>query len=262
MVVDRPVPQVRYQLLVVQYRRGRSVEWRPAAENARMRPGDSTVLLGRIGELLSLDFDVVTALGYRFAVELSHRISRDEARVLADTTLNGVSGRRVEFRNTDTYRYRDTRIDPDTGEPENLGVTREITSGLVVGIEGWSSGDDMITMDISATLSRRGTDVSGDGTNPPPTSERVVDTRVRTPSGRPVVIGGLIRQDVSRSERRTPILGALPLLGALFRGTTRSVEESELVLYVLPVVEEGGPSASVSERLQGYLDRIFGEAQR
>jgi type II secretory pathway component GspD/PulD (secretin) len=276
-VVDKPVAQLRYQLLVVQYQEGRSVEWSPNAENARMTPGDSTVLLGRIGELLSLDFDIVTSLGYRFALELSHRVSEDEAHVLADTTLNGISGERVEFRNTNTFRYRDQEVDPDTGEAESLGVTREITSGLFVGVEGWSSGDGMITMDISATLSRRGTDVSADGTNPPPTSERVVDTQVRTRSGRPVVIGGLMQQDVSINRRKTPLLGSIPLLGTLFQSTTRSVEETELVLYLLPVVQPGGEvrygvgqptmggaaaageRAPVGERLHGYLDRLLEE---
>lgn len=261
-VVDKPVPQLRYQLLVIQYQEGRSVEWSPNAESARMRPGDSTVLLGRIGELLALDFDIVSSLGYRFALELSHRISEDEARVLADTTLNGLSGELVEFRNTDTFRYRDREVDPETGESESLGVTREITSGLFVGVDGWSSGDGMVTMDISATLSRRGTDVSSDGTNPPPTSERVVDTQVRTRSGRPVVIGGLMQQDVSANRRRTPLLGSIPFLGALFRSTTRSVEETELVLYLLPVVQSGAADerAPVEKRLEGYLDRLLGEA--
>lgn len=262
-VIDEPVPQIRYQLLVIQYQEGRSVDWSPQAESTRMQPGDSTVFLGRIGELLSLDFDIVTSLGYRFAVELSHRIAENEARVLADTTLNGLAGRLVEFQNTDTFRYRDQQVNPETGEPESLGVTREITSGLFVGIEGWSSGDGMVTMDISATLSRRGTDVSTDGTNPPPTSERIVDTQVRTPSGEPVVIGGLIQQDVSEHVRKTPLLGSIPLLGRLFRSTTRSVEETELVLYVLPVIEEepAEAAAGVADRLGSYLDRLLGEGE-
>lgn len=256
-VIDKPVPQIKYQLLVVQYEKGRAVEWTPEVESRPVEAGDSSVLLGRMGDLLSLNFDVVTSLGYRFALELSHRISNDEARVLADTTLNGLSGEQVEFQNTNTFRYRDEELADDGGAA--LGVTREITSGLFVGIEGWSSGDDMITMDIAATLSRRGRDVSADGTNPPPTSERVVNTQVRTRSGRPVVIGGLVQQDASASERKTPVLGSIPLLGRLFRSTSRSVEETELALYVLPIVERRRSVAEVSERLEGYFERLVGE---
>lgn len=258
--IDKPVPQVRYQLLVVQYQNGRSVEWNTEIENAPAEAGESTVLLGRVGELLSLDFDIVSALGYRFALDLNHRISTNEARVLADTTLNGLSGEPVEFQNTNTFRYRDQEIDPETGERESLGVTREITSGLLVGIEGWASGDGMITMDIAATLSRRGTDVSSDGTNPPPTSERLVDTQIRTPSGRPVIIGGLIQQDLSENVRKTPILGSIPLLGNLFRSTTRSVEETELVLYVLPVLEKRPERDGVAARLERYFERLVEDA--
>jgi type II secretory pathway component GspD/PulD (secretin) len=253
-VVDKPVPQIRYQLLVIQYEKGRSVEWSPDMAAGPAKPGDSTVLVGRLGDLLALDFDVVTSLGYTFAVELSHRISRNEARVLADTTLNGLSGKHVEFQNTNTFRYRDQA--PAEDDEDSLGVTREITSGLFVGIEGWSSGDDMITMDISATLSRRGNDVSADGTNPPPTSERIVDTQVRTPSGKPVVIGGLIQQDVTENTRKMPLLASVPLLGRLFRSTARSLEETELALYVLPVVEHPGEPESVTQRLEGYLERL------
>ena len=86
-----------------------------------------------------------------------------------------------------------------------------------------------------------------------------MDTRVRTASGEPVVIGGLVQQDVSTNRRKTPLLGAIPLLGRLFSSTTRSVEETELALYVLPVVEQANEHESVGERLNGYLDRILGD---
>jgi general secretion pathway protein D len=75
-----------------------------------------------------------------------------------------------------------------------------------------------------------------------------------------VVIGGLIQQDVSISEKKTPILGAIPVLGRLFRGTTRSVEESELVLYILPVIDEPAGRAGVARRLDSYMNRLLGGA--
>ena len=39
------------------------------------------------------------------------------------------------------------------------GVTREITSGLVLNIDGWVSGDGMITTTVNASVSKRGADV-------------------------------------------------------------------------------------------------------
>ena len=42
-------------------------------------------------------------------------------------------------------------------------------------------------------------------------------TRVRTPGGRPIVIGGLLRQETTLTESRVPVLGDIPLLGLLFR---------------------------------------------
>jgi type II secretory pathway component GspD/PulD (secretin) len=128
-------------------------------------------------------------------------------------------------------------IDPDTGELKSTGVTREITSGLFIKVNGWVSGDGMITMDVESTVSKRGADVSTSGVNPPPTSEKVINTHVRTPSGKPVIIGGLLQQDKDIVVQKVPILGDIPLLGLLFRSEKETYENTELVIYILPHIE-------------------------
>jgi type II secretory pathway component GspD/PulD (secretin) len=189
--------------------------------------------MGTIGSLLSLSFDIVSTFGYQFGVQLSLDLSTNKARVLADTTLIGVSDQEISFQNTETYRYREIEIDED-GNTKYTGVTREITSGLIFNIKGWVSGDGMITMDVKATVSKRGTDVSTESGSIPPTSENVVNTKIRTLSGKPLVIGGLIRQERNIHVAKVPILGSIPLLGYLFQSRKESVENSELVIYIVP----------------------------
>ena len=234
-LIDQPVPQIRYDLLVIQYQNGESLNWSSNYENKVAEEGQETTFLGSIGSLLTLNFDIVSNFGYLFAVDLSLDLSETRATIMADTTLNGLSGEDLKFQNTNTYRYRDYEIDADTGEIQSTGVTRELTSGLIITLNGWVSGDGMITMDIAATVSRQGSESSS--TNPPATTEKVVSTHVRTPSGKPVVIGGLIQQDEDISISKTPILGDIPFIGRLFQSRTESTDTTEMVIYVVPHVE-------------------------
>ncbi|MCF6335636.1 MAG: type II and III secretion system protein, partial [Spirochaetales bacterium] len=143
----------------------------------------------------------------------------------------------MSFKNTNTYRYRDMEVDPDTGKVESTGVTREITSGLIINLNGWVSGDQMITMEVKATVSKRGADVSSGTGNPPPTSEKIISTHIRTASGKPVVIGGLLQKDRDLVIEKVPFLGDITVLGLLFRSEVSTITNTELVIYIVPYIE-------------------------
>ena len=256
--IDKPVPQIRYELLVVQYQESRNKEFSLTAENEVLQDGGQTTLLGTLGNILKLNLDIVTTFGYQFAVDLNAKLSDSEARIMADTTLNGLTGEEISFQNTNTYRYRDLEIDPDTGEVESTGVTREITSGLLININGWVSGDEMITMNVDSTVSKRGADVSSSTGNPPPTSEKVINTHVRTSPGKPIVIGGLLQQERDVIYEKTPVLSALPLLGRLFTREVETFENTELVIYIVPYIEYPDREKLSSEELfEDYYKSFF-----
>ena len=250
--IDKPIPQIRYELLIVQYQESKNKEFGITIGNEIMQEGAQTSILGTLGNLINLNLDIVTTFGYLFAIDLNAKISDSEARIMADTTLNGLTGEDISFQNTNTYRYRDLEIDPDTGEVKSTGVTREITSGLIININGWVSGDNMITMDVKSTVSKRGADVSSSSGNPPPTSEKVISTHVRTPSGEPVIISGLLQQERDVIVQRTPILSSIPLLGWLFTSMVETFTNTEMVIYIVPYIE-------YPERERLASDKIFKE---
>ena len=256
-VIDKPVPQIRYELLVVQYQRTNNSSYSVSFQNSASTTSPGLAFLGNISQLLSLSVDVVSSFGYLFALQLNTQLTHDNARILADTTINGLSGQQLKFQNTNTYRYQALQINPNTGAAEYTGVTQEITSGLILTINGWTSGDGMITMQVSATVSKQGsnattnTSSTSQTANLPSTSEKVVTTNVRTPSGTPVVIGGLIQQDTEKTESKIPVLGDIPLLGLLFRSQSVTIDNTELVIYIVPHVEYPEPkSIDLSRRLQ------------
>jgi type II secretory pathway component GspD/PulD (secretin) len=70
--------------------------------------------------------------------------------------------------------------------------------------------------------------------------ERSTKSVIRVKDGDTIVIGGLIRNELTRTEAKLPILGDIPLLGALFRhrGGTSSApdknKERELLVFITP----------------------------
>lgn len=236
--IDLPSKRIRYDMLIVQYQQSANLQWSLSFEADSLVPGHKTLLTGTLGNLLNLNFDVVTVFGYLFALKFNTALAENKASVFADTTLHGVSGENIQFRNTSTYRYRDSTIDPETGEPKYTGVTREIVSGLVLDINGWISGDGMITTTVTASVSKQGVDVSATTGNPPPTSEKIITTQVRSKSGEPVILSGLTQNDTSISDEGLPFLKKIPILNKLFSTYLKTDEQSEMVIYLVPHLEK------------------------
>jgi len=204
-----------------------------------------------LGELLNLSFDIVSTFGYQFSEKLNMSLSDQKARIFADTTLNGISGQQVKFQNTHTSRHEiKQETDTDIGVESTSNVLVEITFGLILNIKGWVSGNGMITMDVSATVSDQSTGGSSD-TGLPPTSEKIVNTQVRTEAGKPIVISGLISQKADDSVSKTPILGDIPLAGLLFQKATKTVSNTEMVIYIVPhVIYDFDTQTGISNSLE------------
>ena len=254
--MDKPVSQIRYDLLVVNYQDTQGFNWSSEAKFSEADSSQSNQLKsfsGNISPLMNLSFDVVTNFGVQFALKLSAGLESQESTIAADTTLNGLSGEKIQFRNTNTSRYRDYRLDSNTNTRVSEGA-REITSGLLIDIEGWVSGDNMITMDIRATMSRQSDSNKNSTEVLPSTTERSIATNIRTPAGKPIIISGLTQQMLQVTEEKTPILGSIPLLGWLFKKQIESYEDTELVIYIIAHVDNQHISASDENVL---FERIY-----
>jgi len=262
-VLDQPVPQVRYDLLVIQFQEGETINWNQNLTDnvftvSKITDHEEGAFLGSIGKLISLNFDVVSNFGYQFALQLNYDLTEDRAKILADTSLNGLSGEEIMFQNTTTVRFREYETDPNTGNLRQTGVVREIVSGLIINVKGWVSGHGMITMDVEATVSRLGTGASTDTTREPTTFEKVLKTHVRTPSGTPIAIGGLITEENGTTISKIPILADIPLLGYLFQTKKETLDRSEFVIYIVPHVEYlEREEVSLNNRMERLYNKFF-----
>jgi hypothetical protein len=246
-VCDRPAVRLSYDLLILQYDETVQNNWSSSFGARRLALGDRNGISAVLGSVMGFNLDVVTSFGLTFAADLQASIEENKTRVYADTTLHGVSGKEIHFQNTNTYRYRDNNVDPETGKPIYSGVTREIASGIKLDVVGWVSGDGMITSKVTASVSRRGNDNSGATGNPPPTSEKIVTTEVCGKSGEPVVLSGLVQTAESEQEKRSPLISKIPLLGNLFKNKDKTLENVQMVIYLVPHITGGADVEEAGE---------------
>jgi general secretion pathway protein D len=85
--------------------------------------------------------------------------------------------------------------------------------------------------------------------NQPVFSTRKVTTSVSVYDGSTVVLGGLMREDVQKTEDRTPIVGDIPIVGRLFRTNVDQHIKRNLVIFVTAhlVTPAGTPYNSTEE---------------
>lgn len=72
--------------------------------------------------------------------------------------------------------------------------------------------------------------------DPPGFLTRKTSTEVHMKDGETLILSGLISRDISETIDKFPILGDLPIIGALFRSTNWQNQLSEMVIFVTPTV--------------------------
>ncbi len=143
---------------------------------------------------------------------------------------------------------RNSRITDDgqtinTVEYEDIGIILTVTPRI--------GADGLIEMDVAPEISTlTGETVAiSDTINAPVFAKRSAETHVVVPSGKTVIIGGLMEDQETSSVRKVPLLGDIPLLGALFRRKVTTKQKTELLIFLTPtIVTDGSGLVDVTQR--------------
>jgi type II secretory pathway component GspD/PulD (secretin) len=95
-----------------------------------------------------------------------------------------------------------------------------------------------VTLKIAQINDSLGNNVTIAGNTVPIVNSQRLTTTVTVPSGATVVLGGLINDQISKSESGIPVVGQLPYLGNFFKFQTRTRKRTELLVFIQPTVVE------------------------
>jgi type IV pilus assembly protein PilQ len=80
-----------------------------------------------------------------------------------------------------------------------------------------------------------------------------IQTQVLVENGGTVAIGGIFEQTERNDDTKVPLLGDLPIVGALFRSRIRSTSKSEMLVFITPqLLPEGLPAAAQALGTEGW----------
>ncbi len=77
------------------------------------------------------------------------------------------------------------------------------------------------------------------------TNKRTITTNVLVDDGGIIVLGGLIRDELSDSEQRVPFLGAIPLIGELFKVRNTQKRKTNFMVFIRPKILRDGLQTAV-----------------
>ena len=118
---------------------------------------------------------------------------------------------------------------------------RSVSLGVSLNVTPQISSDGWAMLNITPTITRLiGTAVSRSGDSTAPILDvSEASTMVRVRSNELVILGGLIQEETSDSNRRVPGLGDVPVIDNLFKSTYKNSGRKELVIFLAPVIQPG-----------------------
>jgi general secretion pathway protein D len=131
------------------------------------------------------------------------------------------------------------------GNPLTSGTTNFVNSiqfrptGTTLLIVPRISASGIVTMDLVLEVSQ----ASGPALTPT-INRNYIQTSLIVRDGQTVGLGGIISDSESSGKKRVPVLGDIPILGALFGETTRNERRFELIVFITPNVIRSLPTAA------------------
>jgi type II secretory pathway component GspD/PulD (secretin) len=181
----------------------------------------------------------------------------DLLRTIGDTKI--LSSPRIMVLNNQEAKIlvgtKDAYITSSTSQTGETAVTAQSVNFVDVGIKLYVTPtinrDDFVTIKIKPEVSSAiRTDITSEGqvTQIPIVSTSEAETVVTVKNGVTIIIGGLKKDERTKTVKKIPILGDIPLLGLAFRNIQDETKTTDLVILLTPHIITGeNPYTEFSE---------------
>jgi pilus assembly protein CpaC len=190
------------------------------------------------GVVLPSSLTIMSAINMGLNAQLNLLEQNGTAAILAEPQLSTRSGYKASFLAGGEFPYSVSNLNGVTIVFKPYGIKLEIEPK--VGRNG------VIRAEIDSEVSSLDTSVSSVGGPALLTRRTKTEFNVRT--GETIVLSGLLQRTTGTDIDKVPLLGDIPVLGALFRSKRFQNKETELVVFVTPTI--------VDARAPGLQDRV------
>ncbi|MDZ4307000.1 type II and III secretion system protein family protein [Allopontixanthobacter sp.] len=203
--------------------------------------GTGLLKLGSITNGFGIISDSFRALGLDFEAYLDALETKGFAKTLAEPTLVALSGEKASFLAGGEFPIPVVQGGSTGGAAGGGGGGSSITVefkpfGVSLAFTPTVLGDRTINLKVEPEVSSidAAASIQLNGINIPGLQTRRASTTLELRDGESFAIAGLLQKEFQTTINQVPLLGSIPILGALFRSTEFQKGETELLIVVTP----------------------------
>lgn len=246
--LDRVVPMVLIEVLIVDIRKGKTVSTGISAGLSDTVASGGTLLPGLNFSFSSKSInDFLSKLGTNnainigrvspdFYVKLSAMENNNNVEVRSTPKLSTLNGHEASLAIGSKRYYANTTQNVMGSLSPTTVITKqfyEVQANLTINIKPVVSGDDQVTLNIDVANS----DFLDAPTDAPPASANSqFKSIVRVRNEEMVVLGGLERNEKSEKGTGIPILSRIPVLKWLFSSRSRTKNKTVTIVFIKPTI--------------------------
>ena len=137
------------------------------------------------------------------------------------------SGEEVPFQ---TGSYTNNNSGSSNSNPFTTFNREEV--GVLLKVKPQISKGNAIRLEIEQESSK----VKGGPQGLQTTSKNTIKTNVMIEDGELLILGGLIEDSLSDTDKKVPILGEIPILGRLFKTSTKTKDQQVIMMFIRPTI--------------------------
>jgi type II secretory pathway component GspD/PulD (secretin) len=170
-----------------------------------------------------------------------------DVRILANPKVLVLNNHTATIKTVKEIPYKELS---QTSGGGNIGTTAFKEAGVTLEVTPQITEDGYIVMAIKPEQSAQiDTFILADNSQVPVIESRKADTTLRVKDGQTIIIGGLRERQPSIQESKVPVLGNVPIVGALFRKVNNELIESELGIFITPHIYTDGELSEYEKNL-------------
>ena len=197
------------------------------------------------GVVLPSALNILTGINLGLNAQLNLLAQNGRASILAEPQLSARNGAKASFLAGGEYPYTVSTINGPTVLFKPYGVKLDIQPR----VDSRGTVRAQINSEVSSIDAAISTPAG------PGLRTRKTSTEFNVVSGETIVLSGLLSRETSTDVDKVPVLGDLPILGALFRSTRFQNKETELVVFVTPTVVDSH-TPELTDRIKRSEERL------
>jgi MSHA type pilus biogenesis protein MshL len=198
----------------------------------------------------------LAAGSYSFVLQLLSQIG--ETKILSSPRITALNNQEAKILVGTREAFITEAVTQGTSTTNTSTTVNFVDVGVQLKVTPTINQDGFVTMKIRPEISRVARILESGGNVVPIVDTTNAETSVIIKDGHTIIIGGLIKDEKIRTERKIPGLGDIPVIGHAFKGSTETQQKVEIVVFLTPHILDPDksttefPDSKIPKPMRGY----------